>query len=217
MSQKKKEQHWASTSRYDTGELLRDLDGGADTYSLEEILAEYGHGGVEDLTLPEEQEAKAATEPAQEPVREQKAAPAPKPVPEEPRRETKASEPESQESPEEPEEAEEPQEEQVPDLEVILPEEALPRPPRPISVEEVVGRTVESLMAEPEPLKEKKQRRRFLFSRRPMMDTEEFYDSAAPEPEPEPEPLEPEPPLTEVADSGSCGASWAGLCPGPCW
>ena len=75
MSQKKKEQHWASTSRYDTGELLRDLDGGADTYSLEEILAEYGHGGVEDLTLPEEQEAKAATESAQEPVREQKAAP----------------------------------------------------------------------------------------------------------------------------------------------
>ncbi len=115
MSQKKKEQHWASTSRYDTGELLRDLDGGADTYSLEEILAEYGHGGVEDLTLPEEQEAKAATESAQEPVREQKAAPAPKPVPEEPRRETKASEPEPQESPEEPEEAEEPQEEQVPE------------------------------------------------------------------------------------------------------
>ena len=196
MSQKKKEQHWASTSRYDTGELLRDLDGSADAYSLEEILAEYGHGGVADLTLPEE--AKAAAEPALEPVREQKAAPAPKPVPEEPRQETKASEPEPepQESPEEPEEAE-----QRPDLEVILPEEALPRPPRPISVEEVVGRTVESLMAEPEPLKEKKQRRRFLFSRRPMMDTEEFYDSAAPEPEPEPEPLEPEPPLTEVADS----------------
>ena len=162
------------------------------------------HGGVEDLTLPEEQEAKAATEPAQEPVRAQKAAPAPKPAPE-PRRETKASEPElaPQESPEEPEEVEDSQEEeQVPDLEVILPEEALPRPPRPISVEEVVGRTVESRDGRArEPLKEYKQRRRFLFSRRPMMDTEEFYDSAAPEPEPEPEPLEPEPPLTEVADS----------------
>ena len=110
MSQKKKEQHWASTSRYDTGELLRDLDGGADTYSLEEILAEYGHGGVEDLTLPEE--AKAAAEPAQEPVREEKAVPAPKPAPEQPRWETKApeQEPLPQENPEEPEEAEEPQE-----------------------------------------------------------------------------------------------------------
>lgn len=204
MSQKKKEQHWASTSRYDTGELLRDLDGSADAYSLEEILAEYGHGGLEDPTRPEEQKAMAETEPTQEPVREEKAAPAPKPAPEQPRWETKApeQEPLPQENPEEPEEAEEPQEEErVPDLEIILPEEALPRPPRPISVEEVVGRTVESLMAEPEPLKEKKQRRRFLFSRRPMMDTEEFYDSAAPEPEPEPEPLEPEPPLTEVADS----------------
>lgn len=217
MSQKKKEQHWASTSRYDTGELLRDLDGGADTYSLEEILAEYGHGGVEDLTLPEEQEAKAATEPAQEPVREQKAAPAPKPVPEEPRRETKASEPEFQESPEEPEEAEEPQEEeQVPDLEVILPEEALPRPPRPISVEEVVGRTVESLMAEPEPLKEKKQRRRFLFSRRPMMRS---FTTPPPQSRSRNRSLWSRSRRLRrwPIPTGSCGASWAGPCPGPCW
>ena len=92
MSQKKKEQHWASTSRYDTGELLRDLDGSADAYSLEEILAEYGHGGLEDPTRPEEQKAMAETEPTQEPVREEKAAPAPKPAPEQPRWETKAPE-----------------------------------------------------------------------------------------------------------------------------
>lgn len=171
----------------DTGELLRGLDESAADYSLEEILAEYGRGGVEDLTaLPQA--------PPPEPEAAEKDASAAKPAsraPEAPRAESVPLSPP-------PEPAGKPPKKR-PDLEIVLPEEAFPKPPRPISVEEVVGRTVEELMADKEPLVEEKPRR-FLFSRRKMTDTEEFYDSAAPEPEPEPEPAEPEPPLYEVAD-----------------
>ena len=93
-----------------------------------------------------------------------------------------------------------PEAELTPKMEVILPEEVVPRPPRPISVEEVVGRTVDTLMSEEEPLLEEKPRRT-LFSRRRIPDTEEiYYREPEPDPEPEPELLEPEPPLGDISD-----------------
>ena len=77
----------------------------------------------------------------------------------------------------------------------------LPEQPRPISLEEVVGSTVDAVMEEQEePLL--KPRRRGLFSRRKMEeeDTETLYDPPEPEPEPEPEPIPPEPDLHDAAE-----------------
>ena len=68
--------------------------------------------------------------------------------------------------------------------------EVIPESPRPISLEEVVGSTVDAVMEEnAEPLLKP---RRGLFSRRKLEETEELYDSPAPEPEPEIEPIGPE-------------------------
>lgn len=73
-----------------------------------------------------------------------------------------------------------------------VPEPAeLPHPPNPISLEDVVGSTVEAVMEEghAEPLLSP---RRKLFSRRPMEDTEQLPPPPPPEPEPEIEPIGPE-------------------------
>ena len=68
--------------------------------------------------------------------------------------------------------------------------EVIPESPRPISPEEGVGSTVAAGMEEnAEPLLKP---RRGLFSRRKLEETEELYDSPAPEPEPEIEPIGPE-------------------------
>ena len=78
-----------------------------------------------------------------------------------------------------------------PQAEVAAPEPAdLPKAPSPISLEEVVGSTVEAVMEEnAEPLLEPG---RSLFSRRPLEETESFRTVQAPEPEPEIEPIGPE-------------------------
>lgn len=80
----------------------------------------------------------------------------------------------------------------------------LPPSPRPISLEEVVGTTVDAVMEENrEPLL-KPRRRRWLFSRKPMVEeeTEELYQCApAPEPESEEEPIGPEPDLMDVSEA----------------
>ena len=80
-------------------------------------------------------------------------------------------------------------------------EPELPLPPRPLSIEQAVGLTVDGVMEEreQESLLERKPRRG-LFSRKRLEDTEKLY--APPEPEPEPEeeePVGPEPPLEEAA------------------
>ena len=81
--------------------------------------------------------------------------------------------------------------------------EDLPPEPKPISLEDVVGSTVDAVMEENrEPLL--KPRRRWLFSRRPVVEeeTEELYQCApAPEPEPDPEPIGPEPDLLDVSET----------------
>ena len=72
------------------------------------------------------------------------------------------------------------------------------KPERPITLEDVVSSTVDSVLEEQELLPER--RRRGLFSRRRMADTEELYDTPRPaeQAEEEPEEIGEEPPLTEV-------------------
>ncbi len=73
----------------------------------------------------------------------------------------------------------------------------IPRP-RPISLEDVVGSTVDAVMEEAkEPLLPSP--RRGLFSRRPAEETEPLPPPPEPEPEPDPEPIGPEPSLWEAA------------------
>lgn len=93
--------------------------------------------------------------------------------------------------------------EDVPAPAAPAPEEAavgVPPDPRPISLEEVVGNTVASLMKEEEPLMEP--RRRGLFSRRKLEETEELYTNTDKEKTvlvPEVERIGPEPELAGVA------------------
>ncbi|MCI2059157.1 MAG: hypothetical protein LKJ80_08130 [Oscillibacter sp.] len=178
----------------DTG----DTDGAA--FSLEEILAEYGGSreqkllaDVDRTAAPEETAPSAAPAPALEPE-------APEPPKSSAVREFRQSPPPEQD-PKEPAPEENPPEE---------PE--YPPQPRPISMEEVVGRTVDAVMEETEELLPEKKHRRGLFSRRRLVETEELYqrpprppeDDHVPESEPEepeePEPIGPEPPLGEAAN-----------------
>lgn len=156
---------------------LTDVPPLEEAFSLEEILAEYGSSRQQKILEDVERTVREA-EPAEE-----QALPAERsePVPEKP-----ADRPETDAGPEK---AEPPEGTQPP---------GIPEDPRPISLEEVVGSTVEAVMEErAEPLLKP---RRGLFSRRKLEETEELYDSAEPEPEPEPEPIGPEPPLADAAE-----------------
>ena len=87
----------------------------------------------------------------------------------------------------------------------------LPEPPRPVSMEDVVGRTVDAVRQEQKQRREARSAdrrpQRGLFTRKRMepQDTEELYQrpERMPEPElppePEEEPIGPEPPLSEAA------------------
>ena len=69
--------------------------------------------------------------------------------------------------------------------------------PRPISLEDVVGSTVDAVMEEAkEPVLPP---RRGLFSRKPLEETESLPPPPPDEPEPDPEPIGPEPALWEAA------------------
>lgn len=153
-------------------------------FSLEEILAEYG-GSLEQQMLRDvekELEPEPAPEPAPRPEPKK-----PAPPPEKP--------PEKAPAPDPAEKAEQARREardkllaQAVDLEKL--ERELPRAPRPISLEEMVGITVDAVMEEEqEPLLRP---RRGLFSRRKLEETEELYPPPEPEPEPEVEPIGPE-------------------------
>ncbi len=153
-----------------------------DDYSLEEILAEYG-GSLEHHLLRAAEPPPPAPQESS-PKQTAGAAPAPE-VPAE-------KEPPVQAPPEVPDplrEAEKAAEADVARLNI-------PRP-RPISLEEVVGSTVDAVMEESkEPLLAPK---RGLFSRKPMEETETLPPPPPPEPEPDPEPIGPEPTLWEAA------------------
>ena len=136
---------------------LTDVPPLAEDFSLEEILAEYG-GSREQRIMEDVEQAVRETEPS----------PAPEEPPTPPSRRAAPKKPEPAPPPPAPE-----------------PEpETIPESPRPISLEEVVGSPVDAVMEEhAAPLLKP---RRGLFSRRKLEETEELYDSPAPEPEIEP-------------------------------
>lgn len=166
--------------------FLTDVDPGSEEFSLEEILAEYG--GSRSQKLMEDVARSVGEEP---PIGRAQREKKPEPPPKAP-----SSKPAEAEPP-----ALTPREEardkllaQAVDLEAL--EKDLPRPPRPVSLEEVVGSTVEAVMEEQEPLLKP---RRGLFSRKKMEDTEQLYGPAEMEEEEEAEPIGVEPELGEAA------------------
>ena len=173
-----------------------DLTAGTDVpadgdFSLEEILAEYGGGRKQQIL----RDVEARVNPGPEPVFQEE-----RTREEPPRRPPERTAPPCGEPPAEPAPAE--------------PEEELPPAPHPISLEDVVGSTVDAVMEENrEPLLRP---RRGLFSRKPLRDTEELYASGEPEEEPEEEePIGPEMELSEAADlSRKQHQSRRGLVPG---
>ncbi len=195
-----------------------------DDYSLEDILAEYG-GSLEHQLLRSVEPENTAENPPAAPPAEAKAAPetAAKPVPPAASgAKTAPVQKNAPKAPEPPPEKASPPAEQAtqripdPPSKPSKPPKAPPIPdplqeaerageaeaerlkiprPRPISLEDVVGSTVDAVM------EESKEAilppRRGLFSRRPMEDTENL--PPPPEPEPDPEPIGPEPELWEAA------------------
>ncbi len=153
-------------------------------YTLEEILAEYGgslehnllrEAGTPEVPVPEP--PAAPMEPAAKP----EAQPAPEPP---------AEAPPPPEPPKDPiREAEQAAEADVARLNIPH--------PRPISLEDVVGSTVDAVMEEArEPILPPKLG---LFSRKPLEETESLPPPPEPEPDPDPEPIGPEPTLWEAA------------------
>ena len=161
----------------ETKNQYEDLTAGTDVpadgdFSLEEIRAEYG--GVRKRQILRDVEARVNPGPEpvfqEEPAPEREAPPAKQP-PEKPRGRAGKAE---------------------------APEQELPPSPHPISLEEVVGSTVDAVMEENrEPLLRP---RRGLFSRKPLRDTEELYAPPEPEEMEEEEPIGPETDLSEAAD-----------------
>lgn len=162
-------------TKYDVS--LTDVPPLAEEFSLEEILAEYGNSRQQKIMEDVEQvvqEAKpeASVQETENPPVSGKG----------PARLKKSAKPKA--------EAETEQKPEVPSVPAAPRTEELPKAPRPISLEEVVGSTVDAVMEESaEPLL---QPRRGLFSRRKIEETEQLYDSPEPEPEPEIEPIGPE-------------------------
>lgn len=169
---------------YDALTDAEDLTAGTDVspegdFSLEEILAEYGGSRrqqileeVEEQTAPEV-EAKTASQPE---VAEAALSAPPSP-----------EGAEADVSPAMPHETQEDS----------APEEVLPPPPRPVSIEQAVGQTVGDVMEEQESSVAEHRPRRGLFSRKKMVlaETERLYEPPGPPPEPEEPPIGPEEPL----------------------
>ena len=145
-------------------------------YSLDDILTEYG-GGQERRLLSGTEAADEEPVPQEAPAAQEPSSEKPSAKPPRPRREA-PEKPPVQPAPPEP------------------PEEALPRAPRPISLEEVVGSTVNAVMAEEQAAQPRP--RRALFSRRNPENTQPLTEQEIPE-EPVPEPIGPEPELYEAA------------------
>lgn len=182
-------------SLYDTLTAGTDVPASEDSFSLEEILAEYGGGHQRKLM----RDVEAEVNPGPEPVFQQKDTAPFTPVKQTP---PKPARPRAPEAPEAAtfQQTRDKLISQAVDLEAL--EAELPRAPRPISLEEMVGSTVDAVMEEAQagPLLKP---RRGLFSRRKLTETEELYARPEPEeeePEEEEEPIGPEPELFETAE-----------------
>ena len=156
-----------------------DLSAREEEFSLEDILAEYGSSReqrlMEDVERAAEQTT-APTAPKQEPSAEEEAPqqeqpPIPQPPPE------KSSEP-----------AKPSVRKKEPPKPAPKSEPELPPAPKPISLEDVVGSTIDAVMEERKEQEGvvllKPKPKRSLFSRRKLEETEQLYDSGEPEPEP---------------------------------
>ena len=156
-----------------------DLSAREEEFSLEDILAEYGSSReqrlMEDVERAAEQTT-APTAPKQEPSAEEEAPqqeqpPIPQPPPE------KSSEP-----------AKPSVRKKEPPKPAPKSEPELPPVPKPISLEDVVGSTIDAVMEERKEQEGvvllKPKPKRSLFSRRKLEETEQLYDSGEPEPEP---------------------------------
>ena len=170
-------------------------------YSLEDILAEYG-GSLEDHLLQGAAPAAGdGTEPSPPPPAEPEAeaapgAPEPPPDAPEPSPEPTEAKAPPPPVPEPPPGKTDPLQEAERAAQANVEKLKLPRP-RPISLEDVVGSTVEAVMEEAkEPVLPP---RKGLFSRKPQAETETLPPPPEPEPEPDPEPIGPEPELWEAA------------------
>ena len=163
--------------------LSGDVPMADEEFSLEEILAEYG-GSRRQTTLRETAQAAAPQAPAAPPPEPPKPSPGSKTIlfpgtlpQEDPAQEAARLEEETKSR-------------------LLAQALELPDPPRPLSMEDLVGTTVDAVMEEhKEPILPPKRR---LFSRRRMEETEELYDSPKPPP-PKPKPPKPEPPAFESA------------------
>lgn len=153
-----------------------------EAYSLEEILAEFG-GSLEQTLLKEAEPPSAKSTPGEDcPPAPETGAPTAEASPR-PAGEKASAPPPANPPPEE-------DRQDIPSVELDILDMALPKAPRPVTLEDMVGSTVDAVMEEAsEPLLPP--RRRGLFSRRPLEETEQLY--GPPEPEPEPEPIGPEP------------------------
>ncbi|MCI9332469.1 MAG: hypothetical protein HFG05_09895 [Oscillibacter sp.] len=160
-------------------------------YSLEEILAEYG-GSLEHHLLREAEppsQKEAAPETAPKAPSDAAPPPPPKTASQTPLESAPEGEADLPEIPDPLREAEKAAEANVARLN-------LPGP-RPISLEDVVGSTVDAVMEEAkEPILPPK---RGLFSRKPLEETEPLPPPPPDEPEIDPEPIGPEPTLWEAA------------------
>lgn len=174
-----------------------DVPASDEDFSLEEILAEYG-GSLQQTILRDVEQAVAAqsqdTEPELEPEPDSEPDPEPEPEPN-PAGEASPAPDDEPPVPDPEQEAARIREETQSRL--LAQAMDLPEPPHPLSMEDLVGTTVDAVMEEhKEPILPP---RRHLFSRRRIEDTEALYQRTHPLPKP-PKPPKPEPPPAQSAD-----------------
>ena len=190
----------------DERDLYRDLTGDTDvpasedSYSLEEILAEYGADRGQRLMEAVEREVLQETAPGETPSKGAGGkASAPRPeMAKDGGKPAEAAPP--AENPRVKRMEKRPEQETEETIREAL-KDQLPRPPKPVTLEDVVGSTVDAVMEEEAAHEPLLRPRRGLFSRKRLVETEELYPPPEPEPEelPEIETVGPEPPLEETA------------------
>ena len=155
-------------SLYDTLSVGTDVPAADDDFTLEEILAEYGGSRGQVILRAAEQEKSAPeAKPEQPPAKKEPVSPTQLAAP---KRLAQPLKPDPAETERLQQEARNKLLAQAVDLEKL--EKEIPREPRPITLEEVVGSTVDAVMGEREPIMKPK---RGLFSRKRMEETEELY------------------------------------------